>query len=117
MTQIANTNVYKVKLMLGHTLDWWNTIMIVFLGVGAIAAVIVVVATVVIVKLEKQSSAAADAALEQFKISARLQIAQATAISDSARAEAAEANNRAAFLENQTAQAKLDLQKFSCQGL
>jgi len=41
--------------MLGHILDWCNTVMLVFLGVGAIAGVVVVVSATIVVKMQRQA--------------------------------------------------------------
>ena len=126
--------------MLGHNLDWWNTVMLSFLAIGAIAAVIVVVATAIVIKLQDKEFADAKEALEQYKISAKAEadikinaardeartqnkiLEKATADANKAASEANERaeqaskaasilNERAAALEAQAATAQRDAEQ------
>jgi hypothetical protein len=57
--------------MLGMSLDTWTNILVLSLGVAAFAAVILGVSTYAVNQLQKQESLNAQAALEQYKVSAK----------------------------------------------
>jgi hypothetical protein len=76
IAQIENTTFSKrVRRMFGLSLESWNTIMLVSLGVGAIAAFAVVVSTSAVIKLQKQESTDASLAFEQYKLGVARQTA------------------------------------------
>jgi hypothetical protein len=57
MAQIENTTFSKmVRRMLGLGLDAWNNIMLLFLGVGGIAAVGVGISTYCVVQLQRREA-------------------------------------------------------------
>jgi hypothetical protein len=85
----------KVRRMFGLDLDAWNTVMVSFLGVAAIAAVVVGVSTAIIIKLQKQAE------LESSE-----RIASLIVQGDQLRKDTADANARAA-------QANLSLQRLT----
>ena len=97
--------------MFGLSLDTWNNVMLVFLGLGALAAVIVVVSTVVIIKLQRLEAADATLAFEQYKLSVAGQVADAKKEGIEAGKTAGNAVLRAAELEREAATARLETEK------
>ena len=72
--------------------DSWNTILVVFLLITAIAAAVVAVSTWAVIRLQRQDAMDAAIAFEQYKLDTRKEI-------DEARAIAAKANERAEELK------------------
>ena len=54
--------------MLGHNSDWWNGVMLLFLGCIALAACFVVVATTAVIIVQKREARAAAQEFEQYKL-------------------------------------------------
>jgi hypothetical protein len=93
MAQIENTNFpKKVRRMLGLALDSWNNLMVLSLGLGAIAAVIVGISTYAVIKLQRAEAEDASAAFEQYKLGVSAQ-------AETAKSEIAKANARTAEAE------------------
>lgn len=111
MAQTKNEVASKrVRRMFGHDLQWWNTVLVVFLAIGAFSAISVVVATRIVIKLQDQEAVDARRALEEYKVSAKrdsdiaigkvqadadVKITQANTEIEKAKADAAEANRKA----------------------
>jgi hypothetical protein len=85
----------KVRRMFGLDLDSWNKIMVLFLGIAAFAAIIIVVSQAAVIKLQKQSEADTKKEYDLYKLDAGQKISAANAIGETAKAEAAKANERA----------------------
>lgn len=90
---MENTTASKgVKRMLSLDLDSWNLVMLVSLGVAAIAAVAVVISTTIVIKLQKQEAMDSAEAFAQYKVDAGVRIAEASEGAAKANERAAEAN-------------------------
>lgn len=112
MAHIENaTFSKKVRRMFGLSLDTWNNIMVVFLGLGALAALIVVVSTFIIIRLQKLEAVDANLALEQYKLGVAAQVAAANEAGIEAGKMAGNAVLRAAELEKEAANARLETEK------
>ena len=113
MPKIATTTTTKKGgLMFGFDLHWWETAMLVSLGLAAIAAGAVGVATTAVVMLQRQEVKSAADELAQYKVDAGLKISEAATVAASANAASAKANERAAQAEARAAEANLELAKF-----
>jgi hypothetical protein len=75
----------RLRRMLGLSLHNWENVMLIFLGVAAIAAVFVGISTYAVVRLQKVESEYARKSLEEYKLEAGGKISEANA-------RAAEAN-------------------------
>jgi hypothetical protein len=112
MAQTENTTFSKtVRRMFGLSLDTWNNIMLVFLGIGALAAVVVVVSTVIVIKLQRLEATDASLAFEQYKLGVAVQVADAKKEGIEAGKTAGNALLRAAELEKEAAAARLETEK------
>jgi len=112
MAQTENTAFSKkVSRMFGLSLATWNNIMLVFLGIGALAAVIVVVSTFVVIKLQRLEAENAGLAFEQYKLGVAGQVADAKREGIEAGKTAGNAILRAAELEKEAAAARLETEK------
>jgi hypothetical protein len=112
MAHTANTHFSKkVRRMLGLSLDFWNNILVVFLGLGALAAIIVVVSTFIVIRLQRLEAADASLAFEQYKLGVSAQVADAKREGIEAGKMAGNAVLRAAELENEAANARLETEK------
>lgn len=98
--------------MLGFDLHWWETAMLVSLGVAAIAAALVGVATYAVVHLQRQEAKTTAAEFAQYKVDAGVKIAEASEGAAKADERAAQANERAANAEHKAAEANLALEIF-----
>ena len=85
--------------------------MVVFLGLGALAALIVVVSTFIIIRLQKLEAVDANLALEQYKLGVAAQVAAANEAGIEAGKMAGNAVLRAAELEKEAANARLETEK------
>jgi hypothetical protein len=97
--------------MLGLSLDAWNNIMVLFLGIGAVAGVIVVASNFVVIRLQKLEAIDAQAAFEQYKLGVEGRVADAKREGVEAGKTAGNALVRAAELEKEAADARLETEK------
>jgi hypothetical protein len=89
--------------MLGLSLHSWENVMLIFLGVAALAAAVVGVSTYAVVQLQKQESAEAKADLEAYKVEASEKVTAAKAVGETANANAAQAVAETAKANERTA--------------
>jgi hypothetical protein len=95
-----NATISKgVRRMLGQSLEWWNAAMIIALIVAALGALATAVTTTVVVKMTAEGERESKRALEEYKVNAGEQIAAANAMGETAKADAALANERAKEME------------------
>ena len=87
--------------MLGLDLDSWNTLMVSFLGIGAIAAVVVGISTFAVIKLQKAAEEQTKLDFEAYKLTAEGKVADAKKEGIEAGKIAGDALVRAAALEKQ----------------
>jgi hypothetical protein len=112
MAQIENTNVSKeVRRMLGLGLDSWNSLLVIFLGIGALAALVVGVSTYAVIRLQKAEAKDATDAFELYKLRVAAQVAEAKKEGIDAGKTAGDALVRAAELEKDAANARLETEK------
>src|SRR5262245_36004360 len=91
--QIANiTFSSRVRRMWGLDLHGWETTMLISLGFAAIAAVAVVVATAIVVHLQHMEAEDSKRELDAYKLEAAAAVAEANAAGETAKVEAARAN-------------------------
>jgi hypothetical protein len=110
--QIENTTFSKkVRRMLGLSLETWNNIMVMFLGIGAFAAVMVGVSTFAVIRLQKLEATNAALAFEQYKLGVDSRVADAKKEGIEAGKTAGDAVLRAKELEKEVANAKTTQQK------
>jgi hypothetical protein len=110
--QIDNTNFSsKVRRMFGLGLDSWNNLVVVFLAIGAIAAVFVGISTYAVVRLQRAEAKDANDAFELYKLGVAAQVADAKKEGIEAGKAAGDALVRAAELENEAANARLETEK------
>jgi hypothetical protein len=100
-----------VKRVFGLDLHSWEQVMLLSLGVAALAAVAVVVATAIVVRLQKVESNTSRHELELYKAEAGEKIAAAEAVGKTAQAEIAKANAQIAEANARTAAAEIQLQE------
>ena len=91
----------KDRRMFGFDLAWWNTAVLVSLALAAMAAVAVLVATRAVIMLQNQEAKDNSDALERYKLEVT--------------AKVAESNERAANLEKEAADARLEQEKLKAQ--
>jgi hypothetical protein len=101
--------------MWGLSLDAWNNIIVAFLGVTAAAALVVVVATYIAFQLQKLEAKQASDALERYKIGVAAQVADAKREGIEAGKTAGDAMLRAAGLEKEAADARLQTERLKAQ--
>jgi hypothetical protein len=101
----------RVRRMLGLGLNSWNTVIVVFLSVGAVAAVIVVVSTFAVIRLQTAEAKDASDAFELYKLGVASQVADAKKEGIDAGKTAGNALVRAAELEKEAANARLETEK------
>jgi hypothetical protein len=112
MAQTEKTNFSnKERRMFGLGLDFWNNLMVGFLGIGAIAAVIVGIATYAVIRLQKAEAKDASDAYELYKLGVAAQVADAKREGIEAGRTAGDALVRAAELEKEAANARLETEK------
>jgi hypothetical protein len=113
MAQIENRNFSKVerRRMWGLSLDGWNNVMLACLAFVAIAAVSVLLAQYVITQLAKQEAAESQAALDKYKLTVEAKVAEARSEGIKAGETASNALVRAAELEKEAANARLETEK------
>ena len=97
--------------MFGLGLDSWNNLVVVFLAIGAIAAVFVGISTYVVVQLQRAEAKDATDAFELYKLGVAAQVADAKKEGIEAGKAAGDALVRAAELEKEAANAKLETEK------
>lgn len=81
----------KEMRMLGHDLTWWNNLMVISVWVAAGAALSVAIAQGVVIKLQRKTEIAAAKAFEEYKIESSRAIAEANAVAELGKAQAAKA--------------------------
>jgi hypothetical protein len=101
----------KATRMFGLGLDSWNNLVVVFLGIGAIAAIIVGISTYAVVRLQKAEAKDASDAFELYKLGVAAQVAEAKKEGIEAGKTAGDALVRAAELEKEAANARLETEK------
>jgi len=112
IAQIENTNFSKkVRRMFGLGLDSWNDLVVVFLAIGAIAAIIVGISTYAVIRLQKAEAKDASDAFELYKLGVAAQVADANREGIEAGKTAGDALVRAAELEREAANARLETEK------
>jgi hypothetical protein len=88
MPETENTSFSKrLRRMLGLSLHAWENVMLIFLGVAAIAAVFVGISTYAVVRLQKVEAEDARKDLEEYKLDAGQKIAEANARAEEAQLE------------------------------
>jgi hypothetical protein len=111
-TQTENTAFSrKVSRMWGFDLHSWEQWMLLSLGFAALAAVAVVVATTAVVVLQRRETAQATRELEEYKLSVESKVADAKKEGIEAGKTAGNALVRAAELERDAANARLETEK------
>jgi hypothetical protein len=112
MTRVASTlPSTKVRGMLGHDLDWWNTAMLLSLGAGALAAFAIVVTTTAVVRLQALDAADAKIEFDEYKLGVDARVEEAKKEGIEAGKTAGNAVLRAAELEKEAATARLETEK------
>jgi hypothetical protein len=112
MAMTENTNFSKgVRRMLGLSLDGWNNVMLCCLAFVAIAAISVGVAQYVIIQLEKQEAAESKAEFDKYKLTVEGKVADAKKEGIEAGKAAGNALVRAAELEKEAANARLETER------
>jgi hypothetical protein len=107
-----NTNFSKgVRRMLGLSLDGWNNVMLYCLAFVAIAAISVGVAQYVIIQLAKQEAADSKAEFDKYKLTVEGKVADAKKEGIEAGKAAGNALVRAAELEKEAANARLETER------
>ena len=101
--------------MWGLSLDFWNNLIVGFLALGAFAAAVVGVATYVAFQLQKQEARAANEALERYKIGVAAQVEEAKKEGVEAGKTAGNAIVRAATLEKEAENARLETERLKAQ--
>jgi hypothetical protein len=96
---VATTFLKKVRRMLGLSLHAWESVMLAFLAVAAIAAAVVGLSTYAVVQLQKQEAADAKKDFNTYKITVEAQVEDAKKEGLEAGKTAANALVRAAELE------------------
>jgi hypothetical protein len=112
MVMIENANFSKkVRRMLGFDLDSWNNILLLFLSITAVAAAFVGLATYATIQLAKQEAADSKRDFEAYKLTVEGQVADAKKEGIRAGETAGNALVRAAQLEREAANARLETEK------
>jgi hypothetical protein len=101
----------RVRRMLGLSLHNWENVMLLFLGVAAIAAALVGIWTYAVVQLQKQEAADAKKDFDEYKLTVDGQVADAKKEGIQAGEKAGSAILRAAELEKEAANARLETEK------
>lgn len=101
--------------MLGHGLDWWNGAMLIALGFAALAAVSVVVTTTAVIIVQRREATAAKEEFERYKVGVAGQVADAKREGIEAGKTAGDAVLRAAELEKEAANARLETERLKAQ--
>jgi hypothetical protein len=101
----------KVRRMLGLGLDSWNNIMLFFLAVAAVAAAVVGFSTYATIQLAKQEAADSKREFDAYKLTVEGKVADAKSAGIKAGETAGNALVRAAELEKEAANAKLETEK------
>jgi len=97
--------------MLGLDLNSWNNLVVIFLGIGALAAIVVGISTYAVIRLQKAESKAANDAFDLYKLGVAAQVADAKKQGIEAGKTAGDALVRAAELEKEAASARLETEK------
>lgn len=97
--------------MLGLDLDTWNTLMISGLILAAVAAVVIGLSTWLVIKLQKSEAINAAVEFERYKVGVAAQVAEAKKEGIEAGKAASDALVRAAELEKDAANARLETEK------
>lgn len=115
---IASANAAASTLFLGHNGEWWDSALILFAVIAGLAATAVGITTAGSIISHKREAAAAEVALEKYKLDTGKQISEANAAGDAAKTVAAKANEavalaneRAAALEKEAEQARLEQER------
>jgi hypothetical protein len=112
MATTDSTNFSKgVRRMLGLSLDTWNNIMLSSLGIAAVAAAIVGISTYAVVQLQKQDSLEAKIEFDAYKLTVDGQVSDARKEGIRAGETAGNAILRAAELEKDAANVRLETEK------
>src|SRR6516225_5956758 len=98
----------KIRQVFGLELHSWEQLMIAALGLAALAAVAVVVTTASVVVLQRAETARTKNEFEAYKLEAGTRIAEANAVGETAKADAAKARAEIADAAKQTEAAKAD---------
>ena len=97
--------------MFGLGVDSWNNIIVVFLAIAAVAAIVVGASTFAVIRLQKVEAKNAHDAFELYKLSVASQVADAKKEGIEAGKAAGNALVRAAELEKEAANARLETEK------
>lgn len=101
----------SVKPMWGIGLDGWNSVQIGFLAIAAAAAIAVGVSQFVIIKLQKAAALEAEIEFNKYKLGVDAKVAEAKTQGIAAGKTAGDALLRAATLEKEAANARLETEK------
>jgi hypothetical protein len=101
----------KVRRMFGIGLDDWNSILVLSLGIGALMAAVAVVSTFAVIQLQKAEAKDTAAKFELYKLGVEAQVADAKKEGIEAGKTAGNAIVRAAELEKEAANARLETEK------
>jgi hypothetical protein len=105
---INNANAAASTLFLGHNGEWWDFWLIASVAFAALAAIAIGITTTGSIVSHKRETLAAEQELERYKTAASEKIAVSVAIGETAKGEAAKANESAAKLNNETEHLKAD---------
>jgi hypothetical protein len=105
---LDSANAAASTLFLGHNGEWWDFWLIVSLVFAAVAAIAIGITTTGSIVSHKRETAATERELERYKAEASEKITASAATGETAKAEAARANESAAKLNNETARLQGD---------
>ena len=111
MSENATFSKKERLMLLGLNLDSWNNILLSFLAVAALAAAIVGWATYATIQLAEQEAADAKKEYEEYKLTVEGKVAEAKREGIEAGKAAGNALVRAAELEKDAANARLETEK------
>ena len=105
---INGANTAASTLFLGHNGEWWDFWLIFSVVFAALAAIAIGITTTGSIFSHKREASAAEQELDRYKAEASENIAASAALGETAKAEAARANETAAKLNNETARLQAD---------
>src|ERR1700747_704829 len=101
----------RVRRMLGLGLDSWNNVLLFFLAITAVAASFVGFSTYATIKLAKQEAADSKREFDEYKLTVEGKVAEAKSEGIKAGETASNALLRAAELEKEAANARLETER------
>lgn len=110
---IANANAATSTLFLGHNGEWWDSWLIISVIAAALVATAIGVTTAGSIISHKREGLAAEAALDQYKLTVDAKVADAKTEGIEAGKTAGNALVRAAELEKEAAGLRLELARLS----